>query len=181
MDEKNIKMSPGGVTMQSQRVLSLFFFLLFFTVGAGALGLSFLVGDLTRYYSNKLYLKTSENTLERLKLLNKEYDALNTRLEEDPNLLDRVVPMVLGIPADANENIIYPKITAVQLDAAVKVLEAESGQVQADEQVPIWLVRSQEPRKRIILFLSGACLILVSFACFRPIKDNSKKRGYQPD
>ncbi|MHC4637458.1 MAG: hypothetical protein ACYTBP_11235 [Planctomycetota bacterium] len=167
--------------MQEKGVLRLFFFLLFFTVGAGALGLSILVEDLTGYYSNKQYLKTSEEAIERLKLLNEEYDTLLNHLEEDPNLLDRIVPMVLGVPPDANENMIYPKMKARQLEAAVKVLENESGQVQADEQVPIWLVRAQESRKRIILFLCGACLILVSFACFGPVKDNNKNQGYQPD
>ena len=88
------------------------------------------------------------------------------------NLLERIAPATLGI-GDEDPNTVYPKATAEKLAAARKALQADSGSDTEAPAVPAWLERCNEPRKRLSLFLAGACLILVSFLCFGPKKDRT--------
>ena len=148
-------------------ILRTLLFVVFFSVGTAALAGSILCDDLLRYYRNKQLLRSAEESLNQLESLNADYDALLKQLEENPSLLERIAPATLGTePADANT--VYPKVTAEQLDAARKVLAKDLEQQQSKAEVPEWIVRCSEPSKRIILFLAGALLILISFICFGP-------------
>lgn len=117
-----------------------------------------------------------EDSKSRLKSLIADYDALTSRLEKDPNLvIERVAPATLGTePADSNA--IYPKVTAEQLAAAKKALTEDIEPDQTEPAVPEWLRRCNEPRHRIILFLAGAFLILVSFVWFGSAKQTGPKQ-----
>lgn len=144
-------------------------FVVFFGIGTAALTAATLYDDLLRYYRNKQLLRSSEETLNKLKSLNADYDALLKQLEENPDLLERIAPATLGTePAD--ENTVYPKVTAEQLDAARKVLAKDLERQQSEAEMPEWIIRCSEPSKRIILFSAGAFLILISFICFGPTK-----------
>ena len=157
--------------LQRQNVLRMFLFVVFFGIGTAALASSILCDDLLRYYRSKQLLRLAEESLNQLQSLNADYDALLGQLEEDPNLLERIAPATLGMePADANT--VYPNVTAEQLDAARKVLAEDSEQQpsRALSKMPDWIARCSEPSKRIILFLAGAFLILISFICFGPAK-----------
>jgi hypothetical protein len=159
--------------MQRQNILRMFLFVVFFGIGTAAVAASILYDDLLGYYRNKQLLRSAEETLDKLESLNADYDALLKQLEENPSTLDRIAPATLG--TEPNEpNTVYPKVTAEQLDAARKVLAKDLEQQQSKAEVPEWIVRCSEPSKRIILFLAGAFLILISFICFGPAKQNPR-------
>ena len=152
---------------RSQNILRTLLFVIFFGIGTAALIAATLYDDLLGYYRNKQLLRSEEKTLNKLKSLNADYDALLKQLEENPSLLERVAPVTLGV--EPNEpNTVYPKATAEQLDAARKVLAEDSKQQQSGAEIPDWIARCSEPSKRITLFSAGAFLILISFICFSP-------------
>ncbi len=154
--------------MQGRKVIQAVFFFLFFSIGAASLSSSILCDDLIQYYQNKQFLREAQESLDRLESLNTDYDVLLERLEEDPNLvIDRLAPATLGTESE-DPNTVYPRATSRQLAAARKALMEESNQKPAEAAMPQWLRRSSEPRNRMLLFISGVVLVLISFVCFRP-------------
>ncbi len=149
-------------------------FIVFFSIGAAALSVSIFFDDLLRYYHNRQLLKITETSLTRLESLNADYDALLQQLGKDPNFIERIAPATLGTePADANA--IYPKATPEQLAAARQVLTEETSQQYAKPEIPDWITRCSKPRRRIILFLAGAFLILISFVWFGGVRRLARK------
>jgi len=154
--------------MQGRKFIQAVLFFLFFSIGAASLSSSILCDDLIRYYQNKQLLKTVQGSLSRLESLNTDYDVLLKRLEEDPNLIvERLAPVTLGTGAQ-DPNTVYPRVTSQQLAAARKALMEESSREPAEVTMPQWLRRCSKPRNRILLFISGVVLVLISFVCFRP-------------
>jgi len=165
--------------MQGQNVIRTFLFVVFFGIAATALSVSVLCNDLVRYYQSKHLLKESQESLNKLKSLNADYDALLKRLEKDPDLIKRIAPATLGTePADTNA--IYPRVRVEQLAAARKAL-ADPNQHQAEPVIPKWLSRVSEPRRRVALFVVSGALILVSFVCFGPVKQSTTKKEQLPE
>ena len=159
--------------MRRQNILRMLLFVVFLSIGAAVLSGSILCDDLLQYYHNKQMLKAAEESLKRLETLNTDYDALLERLQTDPNVIKRIAPATLGTePADANA--IYPRATAEQLAAARKALAEDSNYKVAEPKTADWLIRCSKPWRRIILFLAGAFLILISFICFGPVKRTLK-------
>ena len=156
--------------MQGRKVIQAVFFVLFFSIGAASLSSSILFDDLIQYYQNKQFLREAQKSLDRLESLNADYDVLLERLEEDPNLvIDRLAPATLGTELK-DPNPAYPRARSRQLAAARKALMEESNGESAEAAMPQWLRRCSEPRNRILLFISGVVLILISFVCFRPLR-----------
>ena len=154
--------------MQGPKVIQLVLFVLFFSIGAASLSSSILCDDLIQYYRNKQHLREAQKSLDQLKSLNADYDVLLGRLEEDPNMvIDRLAPATLGTKA-VDANTVYPRARSRQLAAARKALMDESNGQSAEAAMPQWLRRCSEPRNRILLFISGVVLVLISFVCFRP-------------
>ena len=153
--------------MQSQGVIHFFFFLVFFSIGAAALGGAVLCDDLILYCQNRQLVKEVERSLERLDSLNGEYDALLAQLENDPNLLKRIAPVTLGTEPE-DPNAIYPKARARELALARKALVEQAGEAPAEEAVPRWLQRCSEPSRKLGLFVAGAGLVLISLVFFTP-------------
>ena len=151
--------------MQRQNLIRVFLFMVFFSIGAATLSSSILCDDLLRYYNNRQVLKRAEGSLEQLKSLNADYGALLQQLGKDPNFVKRIGPATLGTKP-AETDVVYPEVTSEQLAAARKVLAWQLDQQSADPITPEWLIRCSEPRRRIILFLAGAFLILISFIWF---------------
>jgi len=160
--------------MQRQNVIRTVLFVLFFSSGAASLGSSLLCDDLVRYYRNKQLLRAAEQYLNKLKSLNTDYDVLLGQLEKDPNLIKRIAPATLGVEHN-DVDTIYPKVTPEELDAVRRVLTEDLKQQPPKPEVPGWIVRCSEPLQRIILFLSGAFLILISFICFGRVKEVGSK------
>jgi len=169
------------------------FFIMFFSVGAASLGVSVLCEDLIRYYQNRQLVYAAQESLERLKSLNTDYDVVLNTLEEDPNSIRRIAPAAIGIEYQ-DANAINPRIEAEQLAAARKALTdpnkstgghsakespglsqqaAETvvlGTTYGEPAIPRWLSRCSEPAKRTVIFFSGMALILISFVCFGSVK-----------
>ena len=154
--------------MQGRKFIGAVLFFLFFSIGAASLSSSVLCDDLVQYYRNKQHLKTAQESLERLESLNTDYDELLKRLEEDPNLVvDRLAPATFGTESE-DPNTVYPRATSRQLAAARKALMEESNREPVKVAMPQWLRRCCKPRNRLLLFISGVVLVLISFVCFRP-------------
>ena len=162
--------------MQSQNLIRMFLFVVFFGVGATSLSGAILCDDLMRYFQNKRLLERARESLNRLESLNADYDALLGQLEKDPNFVKRIALAALGVePADPNT--IHPIATTEQLAAARKTLTEQLNPQPSNPIVPGWLSRCSEPRRRIGLFLAGAGLILVSFVCFVPSAEKCQEQG----
>ena len=154
--------------MQGRKVIQAVLFFLFFSIGAASLSSSILCDDLIQYYQNKQFLRAAQESLDRLKSLNADYDVLLERLEEDPNMIvERLAPATFGTKTN-DPNTVYPRARSRQLAAARKALMEESKGQPAEADMPQWLRRCSEPRNRILLFVSGVVLVLISFVCFRP-------------
>lgn len=153
--------------MQGRNVLRTFFFCLFFGIGAAALSGSVLCDVLLKYYHSKHLLHAQQQRIDDLNSLINDYNALLAEIEKDPNFAKRVAPATLGTEPN-NEDTVYPRATLEQLDATRKILMEESNRKSDEPAVPKWLTRCSEPRKRIMLFVAGAVLILVAFVCFGP-------------
>jgi len=153
--------------MRRQSILRTLLFVIFFGIGAAALGVSILCVDLLRYYTNRQLLAAAEESLRRLESLNTDYDALLQQLQKDPNLVKRIGPAVLGTEPE-DEETIYPKVTPQQLAAARRALTEGPNQPRfiGAPLVPGWISRCSEPPQRVILFLAGAFLVLISFIWF---------------
>ena len=160
--------------MQGQNIIRAILFVVFFSVGAASLGASVLCDDLVEYYRNRQLLKAAQEFLNRLKSLNTDYDILLEQLEKDPNLIKRIAPATLGTEQQ-DVNTVYPRATPGQLAIAKRVLAANPNQKFVEPAMPEWLTRCSEPRQRILLFFSGGALILISFICFGPPKQITKK------
>jgi len=159
--------------MQSQGIFHFFLFVVFFSVGALALGGAVLCDDLIQYRRNQHLVTEAEQALARLESLNREYDALLAELEHDPNLLKRIAPATLGTePADANA--VYPKAKARELAVARKALLEQAGREPSQAVVPQWLERCSEPRRKIALFITGAGLVLISLVFFTSDSSSQK-------
>ena len=144
------------------------FFVLFFIVGASALGLSVLCDDLIKYYRNIQLREFARKSVEKLRTFNEDYGSLLENMDQDPNFIKRIAPAVSGSEyLDANAA--YPKATARELAIARKAF-GDPNEENIEPVIPVWLSRISEPQKRMTLFCSGIALMLISFVCFRPLK-----------
>ena len=154
--------------MHGRKVIQSILFFLFFSIGAASLSSSVLCDDLIQHYQYKQLMGGAQKSLERLESLNTDYDVLLERLNENPNLVvDRLAPATFGTESD-DPNTVYPRATSRQLAAARKALMEESNREPTEVAMPQWLSRCSEPRNRMLLFISGVVLVLISFVCFRP-------------
>jgi hypothetical protein len=153
--------------MQRHGILHLFLFAIFFSIGAAALGGAVLCDDLVLYCRNRHLLAKADLSLDRLELLNAEYDVLLERLRNDPNLLKRIAPVTLGTEPE-DPNAVYPKARAEELAVARRALVQQVGPENSELVLPKWLQRCSEPRHKVVLFLAGAGLVLISLVCFTP-------------
>ena len=138
---------------------------MFFGIGVSAMTASILCDEIFRYYRNKQLLEYSERSLDKLRDLNLDYDILLQQLKDDPDFTKRIAPAILGTPP-SDEKAIHPKATIEQLLAAREALKQAPEQQIPKSPIPAWLIRCMKPVRRIILFIAGASLILISFVCF---------------
>jgi len=153
--------------MQRQGVFHFLLFVVFFSVGAAALGIAVLCDDLIVYCRNQKLVQDANQMVERLTLLNSEYDALLIELDKDPNLLRRIAPATLGTEPE-DPNAIYPTVKANELALARKALIAQAGDEAPPAAVPPWLERCSAPQRKLGLFVAGAGLVLISLVFFTP-------------
>jgi len=145
-------------------MLRFLIFVIFFSSGAAALGGAVLCDDFIQYCRNQHLVRQAQLSIQKLQALNADYDALLEQLESDPNLIKRIAPVTLGTCVQ-DTNTVYPKARAQELAIARKAL-AVSDEKPAEVSIPRWLQRCSDPAKRIVLFISGASLVLISMVCF---------------
>jgi hypothetical protein len=151
--------------------IKMIFFILFFSIGTVSLSISVLCEDLIQYYRNRQLSRQAEQSLEKLKSLNADYEVLLNTLAEDPNYIKRIAPAAIGLE-NQDANAVNPRVEAEQLSAARRAL-TDPQLAPAEPVIPRWLSRCSEPTKRIIVFSAGIALILISFVCFGPAKKTS--------
>ncbi|UCF15500.1 MAG: hypothetical protein JSW59_19035 [Phycisphaerales bacterium] len=157
--------------MQGRNVIRAILFVLFFSIGSATLSVSILCDDLARYYRNSELLAAAEESLDKLKSLNTDYDAVIAMLQSDPNdpnSVRHLARVTLG-PEHRDPNTVYPRATADQLAAARRVLAVYSNNpasAEAKSSMPKWLKRCSESRRKLTLFACGVVLILISLVCF---------------
>lgn len=161
--------------MQGRNFIRMFFFVVFFSVGAASLAISILCDDLVDYYRNKRHLILTQQSNKRLKSWIEDYDAVLEQREKDPNLVKRLAPAVLGTDPE-DPNAVYPRATPEQLDKARQALTQDPNDQSAAPTLPNWLNRCSEPRRRTTLFIAGSFLILISFSCFTPTRQSMAKK-----
>lgn len=148
-----------------QNAIRLVGFTVLFGVGMSALAISILCDDLTVYYKNKQDLILAEHELDNLRVLIATHDSLLTQLENDPNMLKRIAPAVLGT-VEEDPNVIYPGADVDEYITAKLALREHNNTEPEIPPMPTWLTRCRDPRRRAGLFFSGAILVLISFTCF---------------
>jgi hypothetical protein len=161
--------------MRRQNILRTLLFVVFFSIGAAAMYISVICDELVEHYHKRQLLKAGQRCIARLKSLETDYDALLQQLEEDPDFIERLGSAVFGTGQE-DKDTIYPIVTPEQLDAARRALTEDSSQPLPEPMIPGWLTRCREPRRRIMLFLSGAFLILISFVWFGRAEKTSRKQ-----
>ncbi len=142
-------------------------FVILFSIGAVSLALAVLYPDLLRYYRYNQLLQSARQSVADLESLNARYDALLKNIEEDPDILSRAAPAVIGAE-HVDANAVYPHATAEELAAARDALEKYDQKKAAEQPLPQYLQRLGRPRYRIIMFVCGCGLILIAFICFGP-------------
>ncbi len=154
--------------MSINQLIRIPLFMFLFCIGASALSLAILQGDLLEYYHNRFQVKSAQKQIKDLQALNADYEALVQRLTDNPSLVRRLAPVPRkSSNQDANE--VEPVVRAEQLLAAQKAL-ARSQPAPQVMVLPPWLERCLPPRRHMALFLAGGALILISFIFFGLVK-----------
>jgi len=154
--------------MKKQDALQILLFTVFFAIGTAAVSISLLGGELLRYHQGKELLKKNELFLERLEQINADYDALLKQLHEDPDTVRRLAPATLGIEPVDDKKAAYPKAKLEQLAAARKALMENAARETAVPAESNWIKRCSKWPARIVLFLAGSGLIIISLVYFGP-------------
>lgn len=147
-------------------------------VGILAVSLAVLGPEWKGLYDIKAAVGQTEQDNIRIEQIIKDHEILTGQIETDPNILAKIAPITLGTTEDSNEPAV--KMTADTLTLAKAVL-AQQENNPPTPQVPDWLQRSTTENNRIILFASGAGLVIVAFACFGRGKQNTKKSRKKSD
>lgn len=150
-------------------MLRFLIFVIFFSTGAASLGGAVLCDDFIKHCRNQHLVAQAEQSIQKLRSLNEQYDVLLSQLENDPNLIKRIAPVTLGTRIE-DPNTVYPKARAQELAIARKALTA-ANEEPTEATIPRWLQRCSDPAKRIILFISGASLVLIAMVRFTSGQD----------
>lgn len=152
-------------------------FCMFFGAGTAAMVLSFLVrSEVTDYFQSRAMLEKSNRDNQKIRDMIDQYKSQISLIERDPNILIRLQQITLG-QAPAQEDTVYPVEYNPQLAALARKVIEESNPADANEQLPVWVIRSMQPRYRTAMLLSGAGLILLAFMTFngpRTVKPKQK-------
>jgi len=153
------------------------FFSICSAIGILSVTLAILGPEWKNLYKVRAATIQSEQNNAKIEQLLNDHQALINLIRTDPNILERLAPVAPGEnPQDANLPII--PLTADALAQAKAVLDqsnSEENPKNLDGQIPAWLMRATMKPSRIVLFASGAGLILIAFVCFStPARKSAK-------
>ena len=141
-------------------------FAVFFLAGASAIVLSVLAEpDLKEYYNNRAALAQIQQQNEKIASLTDQYAKLIERIESEPNMLDRVIPLTFGHKPQAADTA-FPEVQDQSLQTETDSLLDQIENKPPVSPMPTWFERILEPKIKRGLFLSGAGLILINFIFF---------------
>ena len=149
------------------------FFSVFSAIGILSVTLAILGPELKNLYKVKAAARQSDENNAQIEQLLDDHQELINLINKDPNILKRLAPPELGDNSQ-DANMPAAQITADALAQAKAVLDQSSEEKIPDGQIPAWLMRATLNSSRIVLFASGAGLILVSFVCFAGGKQDGK-------
>jgi hypothetical protein len=157
-------------------------FCIFFAAGAVAIALSFLIQpEMTNHFQSVAMLDQAIKDNEKIESLIDQYNAQNALIEKEPNVLARLQQVALGQTPPPQEGVIYPSGYNPQLATLAKQILEEESSVDPNDHIPLWARRCTEIRYRSAMFLSGACLLLITFMTFgtsRKPAPRKKRFGY---
>ena len=138
----------------------------FFCVGIGSMAGAILAGEILDYYEGRIEIYRIEHANEAIRQLDEKTVRLIEQIEDDPEILGRLVPIKTG--QDVNEpGAIMPKVSEAELENAMQALrEIKAQQGDVEPVVPGWVMRINGQISRYIILIAGAALVLVSFSCF---------------
>ena len=158
-----------------EAILRLLLFVVCSAVGILSIALATLGHEWESLYDTKAAVIQTERNNVKIEQIIKDHEVLTGQIATDPNILAKIAPLTLGSDVnDPNER--RANITAEMLDRAKAVLNSEDDAASLP-QPPIWLQRSTTDENRIILFVCGAGLVVVSFACFGKMKKNKSVKN----
>ena len=147
-------------------IIRFLLFAVFFLAGAGAIVLSVLAEpDLKEYYQNRAALAQIEQQNEKIISLTAQYETLIGRIESEPNMLDRVIPLTFGHQPKAPDTA-FPRVQNQTLQTETERLFEQIENTPPVSPMPGWFERILEPKIKRGLFLSGAGLVLINFIFF---------------
>ena len=139
---------------------------IFFLAGAGAIVLSILADpELKEYYQSRAALAQIQRQNEKILSLTSQYETLIGRIESEPNMLDRLIPLTFGHKPQAADTA-FPQVQNKTLQTETEKLLKQIENTPPIEPMPAWFARILEPKIRRGLFLSGAGLILITCIFF---------------
>ena len=142
----------------------------FFLAGAGAIVLSILAKpELHNYYQSHAALAQIQRQNEKIISLTSQYKTLINRIEAEPNILDRLIPLTFGHKPQAADTA-FPRVQNQELQAETEKLLEQIENTPPAKPIPAWFGRILEPKIRRGLFLSGAGLILITCIFFGTAK-----------
>jgi hypothetical protein len=141
-------------------------FAVFFLTGTGAIVLSILADpELRNYYQSRAALAQIQRQNEKILSLTSQYETLIGRIESEPNMLDRLIPLTFGHKPQAADTA-FPHVQNQGLQTETEKLLEQIEHTPPVEPMPTWFARILEPKIRRGLFLSGAGLVLITCIFF---------------
>jgi hypothetical protein len=142
----------------------------FFLAGAGAIVLSILADpELHNYYHSRAALAQIQQQNEKIISLTSQYETLIGRIESEPNMLDRLIPLTFGHKPRAADTA-FPQVQNQALQIETEKLLEQIENTPPAKPIPTWFARILEPKIRRGLFLSGAGLVLITCIFFGTTK-----------
>jgi hypothetical protein len=126
------------------------------------------------YLEYEQVLIDTQASRDKLKSLIEDYQALLEQFERDPNIYDRITPIELGSDRE-DANTVYPRPSRQLIAKTNEVLQASDSK--QESRLFTVLNRCNQPRLRLMLFISGALLVLVSFVCFSPMRPQPSEQA----
>jgi hypothetical protein len=159
-------------------ILRLLLFMFCSASGVLAFSLALFGPEWKELYNTKAAVEQTEQDNLKIEQIIKDHEILTGQIEADANILAKIAPITLGTAEDPNAPAV--KITPDTLILAKAAL-AQQENNPSKPQVPGWLERSTTDDNRVILFASGAGLVIVAFACFGRGKQKAKKTYKKSD
>lgn len=150
---------------KTQAFIRYIFFCIFFAIGAAAMLIAIKADEIKDYYQSRDLLTQAEQSNKKIENMLAEYDRQLAYIDNDPNILARLKPAVLGQQPQRDQTA-FPIAPEKMIAKAKAALSSDQPVTASDNSVPQWAIRIAKPAVSKALFFAGAGLILISFICF---------------